>query len=77
MADEEKSAPSYHTDTPERQNSVELALPQGWRYRHKKVGRFTLPWYSSPETQITLVAFVCFLCPGEHRFRSRCQTSIG
>jgi hypothetical protein len=32
----------------------------GWKYR-----RFLgLPYYASPQVQLVLVAFVCFLCPG-------------
>ncbi|KAF2848060.1 MFS general substrate transporter [Plenodomus tracheiphilus IPT5] len=38
--------------------------PSGWRYRRMKLGPFNLPWYASPESQLVLVAFVCFLCPG-------------
>ena len=36
----------------------------GKRYRRYRVGPFTLPYYASPSVQLTLVAFVCFLCPG-------------
>lgn len=32
----------------------------GWRYRRF----FGLPYYASPQVQLVLVAFVCFLCPG-------------
>jgi hypothetical protein len=37
----------------------------GWKYRSLKLGPFTLPHYASPESQLILVSFVCFLCPGE------------
>lgn len=38
--------------------------PQGWMYKQRKVGPFTIPWYASPKVQLLMVAFVCFLCPG-------------
>ncbi|KAJ8113588.1 hypothetical protein OPT61_g4314 [Boeremia exigua] len=38
--------------------------PVGWRYKTSKIGPFKLPWYASPESQLLLVSFVCFLCPG-------------
>ena len=34
--------------------------PKGWMYKSFK----GFPWYASPPTQLVLVAFVCFLCPG-------------
>lgn len=39
-------------------------IPKGWKYKSAKIGRFALPWYASPESQLILVSFVCFLCPG-------------
>ena len=51
-------------------NSVEpkvVELPTGWKHKRFKLGPFTLPWYASPEAQLILVSFVCFLCPGESR----------
>ncbi|KAF2429160.1 MFS general substrate transporter [Tothia fuscella] len=38
--------------------------PTGWKYRTRKIGRFTIPCYASPPIQLGVVAFVCFLCPG-------------
>ncbi len=38
--------------------------PAGWIYRSRKVGVIKLPWYASPEAQLLMVAFVCFMCPG-------------
>jgi hypothetical protein len=35
-------------------------IVSGWRYRRF----FGLPYYASPQVQLVLVAFVCFLCPG-------------
>ncbi|KAK3654523.1 hypothetical protein LTR56_003168 [Elasticomyces elasticus] len=34
--------------------------PRGWKYKRF----FGLPYYASPQFQLVLVAFVCFLCPG-------------
>lgn len=66
MADSaEKTAPTENVQTPP--HSVEhedVQLPRGWMYQKFKIGRFAIPWYASPETQLLLVAFVCFLCPG-------------
>ena len=39
--------------------------PDGWMYKNIKIGPFELPYYASPKTQLLLVAFTCFLCPGE------------
>ncbi|KAF1839647.1 MFS general substrate transporter [Decorospora gaudefroyi] len=41
-----------------------VELPKGWKYKSLKIGPFTLPSYASPESQLILVSFVCFLCPG-------------
>ncbi|CAA9962035.1 MFS-1 multi-domain protein [Pyrenophora teres f. maculata] len=38
--------------------------PKGWKYKNLKIGPVTLPCYASPESQLILVSFVCFLCPG-------------
>ncbi len=38
--------------------------PKGWKYRTFKFGPVKIPAYASPPFQLTLVAFVCFLCPG-------------
>jgi len=40
-------------------------MPTGWKYKSLKFGPATLPWYASPELQLILVSFVCFLCPGK------------
>ena len=37
----------------------------GWKYKSSKLGPVSLPWYASPESQLILVSFVCFLCPGK------------
>ncbi|APA05311.1 hypothetical protein SS1G_09712 [Sclerotinia sclerotiorum 1980 UF-70] len=48
----------YRTDTPT------TAIDQnGWKHKnHRVLG--TSFWYASPSVQLTMVAFVCFLCPG-------------
>ncbi|KXT08618.1 hypothetical protein AC579_5971 [Pseudocercospora musae] len=35
-------------------------IPLGWKYKQF----FGLPYYASPQVQLVLVAFICFLCPG-------------
>lgn len=66
MADAEKTAPEENVTTPP--HSLEGGhpiIPTGWMYRRRKIGPITLPWYASPEAQLLLVSFVCFLCPGK------------
>ena len=38
--------------------------PAGWRYKTYSFGSIKIPCYASPSFQLTLVAFVCFMCPG-------------
>ena len=65
MADNEKSAAAHDAHTSEQSvQGNEVVLPNSWKYRSAKVGPVKIPWYCSPESQITIVAFVCFLCPG-------------
>ena len=70
MADTEpeKTAPQeyVHTST-DFPDGAEVELPQGWMYRSRKLGPITFPWYASPQSQLILVAFVCFLCPGKYQ----------
>ena len=47
--------------------------PDGWKYRSLRLGPIKLPCYASPEAQLLLVSFVCFLCPGKTlRLSRRC-----
>ncbi len=45
--------------------SRKVEVLKGWKYKSLKFGPITLPWYASPQSQLILVSFVCFLCPGE------------
>lgn len=57
---------AQYTQSPD--NSVEhgeVEIPRGWKYKSLKLGPIALPWYASPESQLFLVSFVCFLCPGK------------
>lgn len=68
MADNEKQTASHDVNTPDyrsHEGGHDIVLPQGKLYRSRKLFGKQLPWYASPQTQITLVAFVCFLCPGK------------
>lgn len=47
---------------PESTDQATLGKP--WMYKPCKIGRWTFPWFASPEVQLVLVSFVCFLCPG-------------
>jgi hypothetical protein len=52
---------ALQSDPPRRgHSSVSIDGASGWKYRRF----FGLPHYASPQTQLVLVAFVCFLCPG-------------
>jgi hypothetical protein len=64
MADNHSTSPSAPWTDPivERR---EPEMPTGWKYKTRKLGPVTLPHYASPESQLILVSFVCFLCPGE------------
>ena len=35
-----------------------------WMYKRIRIGSWKGPWFASPELQLILVSFVCFLCPG-------------
>jgi MFS family permease len=35
-----------------------------WMYKPLRIGSWTGPWFASPESQLILISFVCFLCPG-------------
>lgn len=69
MAEAEKGPTTTRTQyTPSPDHSVEsgrVEIPRGWKYKGLKVGPIALPWYASPESQLILVSFVCFMCPGK------------
>jgi len=66
MADAEKAPPTEAVHTPTQSlEGGNVDIPKGWMYRNWKIGAFRLPWYASPEVQLLLVAFTCFLCPGQ------------
>lgn len=44
---------------------TKVHFPKGWKYKSLKLGPITVPWFASPESQLILVSFVCFLCPGK------------
>jgi len=44
--------------------TADLSRPTGWMYKELNIGPIHIPWYASPKTQLGMVAFVCFLCPG-------------
>ncbi|TGO20871.1 hypothetical protein BPAE_0259g00010 [Botrytis paeoniae] len=47
-----------------RTNTPTTAVDQqGWKYKHRRFLGMTF-WYASPRVQLTMVSFVCFLCPG-------------
>ncbi|KAL4784274.1 major facilitator superfamily domain-containing protein [Aspergillus varians] len=58
----EKAAPTSTADPETNQNNPVIGKP--WMYKPLKIGPWTLPYFASPQTQLVLVSFVCFLCPG-------------
>lgn len=54
------SPPPYPSD----QEAATLELPKSWKYRQLSIGSYKFPYYASPQVQLVIVAFVCFLCPG-------------
>ncbi|KAF5863410.1 hypothetical protein ETB97_010168 [Aspergillus alliaceus] len=58
----EKEIPATTSDPEAGQDSSVVGKP--WMYKPLKIGPLTLPWFASPMTQLILVSFVCFLCPG-------------
>ncbi|KAI9705032.1 MAG: hypothetical protein M1836_006814 [Candelina mexicana] len=63
--DGSKTTDTQYTQSPAHSiEAEEVEKPRGWKYRNVKLGPITLPWYASPDSQLILVAFVCFLCPG-------------
>ena len=53
----------YYTQTPVHNPDI-AATYAGLKYKSRRIGPLTIPHYASPAVQLTLVAFVCFLCPG-------------
>ncbi len=51
-------------DVPLETNETHIDLPNSWKYRRVSIGPWRLPYYASPEVQLILVSFVCFMCPG-------------
>jgi hypothetical protein len=49
---------------PADEHTLDGPRPTGWMHRERKIGNFSLSWYASPRTQLIMVSFVCFLCPG-------------
>ncbi|KIW08060.1 uncharacterized protein PV09_01002 [Verruconis gallopava] len=42
----------------------ELPPLRGWKYKRLTIFGYKFPFYASPQVQLVLVAFVCFMCPG-------------
>ncbi|PWY72529.1 MFS general substrate transporter [Aspergillus sclerotioniger CBS 115572] len=58
----EKEVPAVTSD-PEAGHDAHLT-GKAWMYKPMKIGPWSLPYFASPESQLLLVSFVCFLCPG-------------
>ena len=55
--------PSTHDNATAEAGTVQTELT-GWRYKSLRLGPIKIPYYASPQTQLVMVAFVCFMCPG-------------
>ncbi|KAH8804745.1 DUF895 domain membrane protein [Xylogone sp. PMI_703] len=67
MADEKDVFPHERTGNSTEITSgppPDVVRPEGWKYKRLKIGPLAFPWYASPKTQVGMVAFVCFMCPG-------------
>ncbi|KAF3937951.1 hypothetical protein ABW19_dt0202478 [Dactylella cylindrospora] len=53
-----------HDVDSEKASAPSEERPSGWLYRERKLGPIKIPYYASPISQLLIVAFVCFLCPG-------------
>ncbi|KAI9934411.1 hypothetical protein ASPWEDRAFT_175140 [Aspergillus wentii DTO 134E9] len=58
----EKEFPETASDPESGHDSSVVGKP--WMYKPLKLGPWNLPYFASPEMQLILVSFVCFLCPG-------------
>lgn len=78
MADIEKTPAQQDVPTTDSNHGViengELVLPNSWKYRQRKLFGHRVPWYASPESQLLLVSFVCFLCPGKSNLAPKIST---
>jgi MFS family permease len=59
----EVAAESHPAPTSAPTPGETIPRPAGWMYKGFHIGG-TEYWYASPEIQLFMVAFVCFLCPG-------------
>ncbi|KAL2012768.1 hypothetical protein VTN00DRAFT_293 [Thermoascus crustaceus] len=63
----QEQPPSYALSSEEAGQApgdTSAVVGRPWMYKPIKIGPWTLPWYASPETQLLVVSFVCFMCPG-------------
>lgn len=61
---EKNNLDSMSTFDPEATDQSGALKGKAWMYKPLKIGPWTFPWFASPEVQLVLVSFVCFLCPG-------------
>jgi hypothetical protein len=60
-----EAVPNSSIDAPYTEEPTGVIdLPEGWKYRGRRIFGFNIPWYASPKIQLGMVAFVCFMCPG-------------
>ncbi|PGH18722.1 hypothetical protein AJ80_04375 [Polytolypa hystricis UAMH7299] len=69
MADEKpattaSSPPPEKTADEESHATTRGGPGKGWMYKSVGLGFIKIPYYASPMSQLVLVSFVCFLCPG-------------
>lgn len=65
LPEKQTTAPqvTHPADTDSDQHE-QIARPHGWIYRERRLFGYRIPCYASPQIQLLMVSFVCFLCPG-------------
>ncbi|KAK2759306.1 hypothetical protein FQN54_002784 [Arachnomyces sp. PD_36] len=68
MSSTDEKAPTSYEGQPAEESAAHPSRTEvsgaPWMYKSPKIGPLTLPWYASPTSQLLLISFVCFLCPG-------------
>ncbi|KAK2797325.1 hypothetical protein FQN50_009220 [Emmonsiellopsis sp. PD_5] len=66
MSSQEKTADPNVDKSPDEEAATAPEVLSGspWMYKSHKIGPLTLPYYASPVSQLLIVSFVCFMCPG-------------
>ncbi|GMF68291.1 unnamed protein product [Aspergillus oryzae] len=64
VGDDNPAEKEFAAATSDPEAGQDSVTGKPWMYKPWKIGPLTLPWFAHPMTQLVLVSFVCFLCPG-------------